>query len=656
MSPITDPTPRSNPNPSKQRKLNRSLPQLKRNAACLPCRRRRIKCDAGKPHCSSCVRSYHFLARTHPDEERDAKGIQCFYDDEALEGDEEDSSVDKEHVLPTHRDKGSKRKERAEDEDPQDVIKRLENKVFELQQALSSTSTAPPLSADNTGSASGPNSVPRTASSTSASLKEPRLWSGPFETPTNIMKGDTPTNILKEVYNSAMGSFTSDPPSIDFDFGMPSAAGDSINGAGFAASVAGGIDDEAGKMGGAFLDLLWPGWPPTLPTPAMVDHLVETFFTMVPSIGRIIHRQTFLTRLALPPTHADFPHRALLHAMCAAASSYSAAVKVRSGQENVAKYSDDSRRARGKGFDVNISDDPCFSERNAMYAIAALKYDHMNGKGLFDLVQAMLILAHWSQSNARWIDGWMLIGAATRLVVCLGLLNQNPDISFSMPTIKKSILDPPKNDAEREERIATVFYVFFFDVSSSASSGWPCCLPIDELNSKLPGSREEFDLGMYINKNPQSFHSPEFYTSHPVPDGYVMLVKSNALLMRATKFTRRCRSMDPSERLLACQLPEFRQIDSDIAAFGLSFPPSLRDPVQYRNGYSKGIDADLISAHLVPHIAAIFLHEPFADLADPQCPSTTRILSEARAVLNIVYLIVSSSADISYMLLPMASL
>lgn len=29
-----------------------------------------------------------------------------------------------------------------------------------------------------------------------------------------------------------------------------------------------GLDGEAGKLGGAFMDLIWPGWPPRLPTPS----------------------------------------------------------------------------------------------------------------------------------------------------------------------------------------------------------------------------------------------------------------------------------------------------------------------------------------------------------------------------------------------------
>lgn len=112
----------------KVRKLNRSNNQLKRNSACIPCRRRRIKCDAGKPHCSSCIRSFHFLERTQPDQERDEAGVQCWYDEEG-DGHEE------EEPLP----KGRKRSAvsngivhvEEEEADAQEAIRKLEARVGE---------------------------------------------------------------------------------------------------------------------------------------------------------------------------------------------------------------------------------------------------------------------------------------------------------------------------------------------------------------------------------------------------------------------------------------------------------------------------------------------------------------------------------------------
>jgi hypothetical protein len=121
------------PTPAKpHRKLNRSAPQLKRNAACLQCRKRRIRCDAGKPHCGSCTRSHLFLARTQPDAARDATGIVCSYDEEegGLEGVEGFKPVEPHvHVMES---KGKKRRQSGDEEDDaQDAVRRLEARVGE---------------------------------------------------------------------------------------------------------------------------------------------------------------------------------------------------------------------------------------------------------------------------------------------------------------------------------------------------------------------------------------------------------------------------------------------------------------------------------------------------------------------------------------------
>lgn len=114
--------------PRKHRKLNRSQPQLKRNAACLPCRRRRIKCDAGKPHCSSCTRSFQFLQRTNPDPARDSQGVQCFYEEEEDEDEEQAASASGSGALSGDRL-----------DDPKVAVKKLEARVGESRLVAGST-------------------------------------------------------------------------------------------------------------------------------------------------------------------------------------------------------------------------------------------------------------------------------------------------------------------------------------------------------------------------------------------------------------------------------------------------------------------------------------------------------------------------------------
>lgn len=63
----------------------------------------------------------------------------------------------------------------------------------------------------------------------------------------------------------------------------------------------------AGGTGSATSDVLPSAWPLGLPPPAVLYHLVETFFTSVPLASRLIHKPTFMVALRQLPTSLDFP-------------------------------------------------------------------------------------------------------------------------------------------------------------------------------------------------------------------------------------------------------------------------------------------------------------------------------------------------------------
>ena len=62
-------------------------------------------------------------------------------------------------------------------------------------------------------------------------------------------------------------------------------------------------------------ELLIAGWNPDLPSPAIVNHLIDIFFNCDPCGSRILHRPSFLAAMQLPAYHSKFPHVALLHAI-----------------------------------------------------------------------------------------------------------------------------------------------------------------------------------------------------------------------------------------------------------------------------------------------------------------------------------------------------
>ena len=96
--------------------------------------------------------------------------------------------------------------------------------------------------------------------------------------------------------------------------------------------------DEPLSLDASLLQLLYPAWPPSLPLPATVQHLVTLFFTraqvrllsillagvaltfrlQVPA--SMINKARLLASLDLQPDDKGFPSVALLHAICAYAS------------------------------------------------------------------------------------------------------------------------------------------------------------------------------------------------------------------------------------------------------------------------------------------------------------------------------------------------
>lgn len=160
------------------------------------------------------------------------------------------------------------------------------------------------------------------------------------------------------------------------------------------------------------MDLFWPGWPPNLPEPNIVNDLyvlhlthlcwklttrIESFFTKVPALPRMMNRSKLLTRMSLPPTHSDFPHPSLLHAICACASLWCApAVYAQSTMAPGTLPKLMSAPASGQKF-ANFTADPptsTFSSHQADLAESTIQEGLGSGHKLFDIVRAMVCQKH----------------------------------------------------------------------------------------------------------------------------------------------------------------------------------------------------------------------------------------------------------------------
>ncbi|KAG9100134.1 hypothetical protein FRC06_004492 [Ceratobasidium sp. 370] len=98
------------------------------------------------------------------------------------------------------------------------------------------------------------------------------------------------------------------------------------------------------------------------------------------------------------------------------------------------------------------------------------------------------------------------------------------------------------------------------------------------------------------------------------------------------------------------ETPAFRHLESTIAIFRSTFPPGFHEPITQT---ARGFDTQLYIAHLIPHVffpvtsAIILMHEEHADIDSPNCLSTQKSMLAARAILDLVYIVCSTSYDIT---------
>ncbi|CAE7122601.1 unnamed protein product [Rhizoctonia solani] len=338
---------------------NKSANALKRNQACRQCRKRKMKCDAGRP-CKSCLRTHAAAVGNLVKQGLPFDSIQpdCVYD-----GDDH------------------------EDSPPQASTSRAQIQGQPL--------FTPPLQTTSLA----PGHLPGLFDSASVGL--------------DTFLGDVNTrDIIQE--NNALFTNLSNPyiPSLEQSYNFP------------------GPEPSA---------IVPHNWPEELPEPYVLNHLVRTFFASHALAPHLLHRPTFLARLALPPTHAAFPAPSLLHAIAAVGALYAPqpgpALDFDSGPivgsvfrppEELEKIKRLRERleAGGSGRATRSNgplDDMSFGDKHAALCFAKALDGARTGNRLLESVQALIVLAWWMGANARWSEGWAITGMIMRYCIPIGL-------------------------------------------------------------------------------------------------------------------------------------------------------------------------------------------------------------------------------------------
>lgn len=264
--------------------------------------------------------------------------------------------------------------------------------------------------------------------------------------------------------------------------------------------------------------------------------------------------------MTLSPSHYNFPNEAILHAICAASARYTARVQTSDPCGEPWKCT--------SKYHEHPALDPDFGTRHSLFAKRVIDRNLAAGHCMYESAQALAILSFHYHSHARWVEGWVGIGMLGRIIVPLGLMN---DSSIVKPggAPKQSLMEPARDDIEREERRALLWTALIYDVQTSAASGWAGGIQIDEITSQLPAGLASIESGFAIPENDQTARSPDLFTRHPVLDGFLMHVKAHILLHRVGKFCRlwKTRGSSASGCLEGRDSKEFKELDGMIGTF-----------------------------------------------------------------------------------------
>ncbi|KAI0361192.1 hypothetical protein OH77DRAFT_1585344 [Trametes cingulata] len=549
-------------------------PALRRNQACLSCRKRKLKCDAARPHCGTCVKQWQSLISVpppvgyaHPTEP------QCSYD--PVEG------------LPI-----------APNIDPSERIRMLEEQISQLKSQLNDT---------------------RHYDSRSTSPRHAHLNQNGHRFASGSSNGHTPDS------SPNGGGIVLPHASLDAVHQLsPDSSGSLPRGSTSSPELRQGNHQP---MPDPLMDMLFAGWDPDLPDPDTLDHYIDVFFKCDPCGSRVLHRPSFLASMHLHPKDPNYPHPAILHAICASASRWAS--------QEIVTLPDGTRR--DKFADIHVSKTRAYIDRTMA-----------TGQDIFPVMQACIILSWYFYQEGRWVEVWIFAGFQTRAAIPLRL-NYPGTFSATGASAPGAYLAPPKDHRDLECRRRTWWMTIMFDRIVSVG-GWLHGVDERDIGTEFPLRRIDFETSANVPPNPQHLLTEDLFVRHPpmYTDSFILFLKAVMLFGRVTDYNTRSNlraNAPPSKNQNPFVLPGFKELDRLVAQdFLQSLPPEFKNVDITSDG---ALDTDLYMVHLVPHAATITLHNPYLNFSDSSSISTRRCIHATRSILAAYYRLSETSLDIT---------
>ncbi|KAK4054351.1 hypothetical protein OIO90_003584 [Microbotryomycetes sp. JL221] len=362
--------------------------------------------------------------------------------------------------------------------------------------------------------------------------------------------------------------------------------------------------------------LLATGYSPNLPPPPTVKRIVDLYLTSKHPCTSMFDVSMMRARLSNQPTHPEYPHAALLHAMIA--------LEVDLHGEQVLGDHPLPAAAESAGDSV--------AHWHAMQARTAADRGAHSCDRFFDIVQAVTLLSIYSYRICRFQDIWHLTGLGARIAVALRL-NKVPVFSqdwkweyCAYTNAPIDVVRLPRNVKEVTDRRMAFWWTYVGERFAAANTGWAMMIQDDDIGTLLPSATPDRPDAPDDWKH-MLLSSPDFFLSHPphLIGGLQLFFKATVLLGRASMHSRKlprfndgCNIANSSEQ--ARSNPNFTTFERNLGEY-------IRSTAAFVAANSDNDYTPFVAA--MPHIARILAHEPLcgsslSDLSLVLCTDAAR--------------------------------
>lgn len=405
-----------------------------------------------------------------------------------------------------------------------------------------------------------------------------------------------------------------------------------------------------------------------LPEQPLLNRLVDVFFEDH-DCAYIFHPGRLRERIALGPDHQNYPQSAALHIIVALA--YASRPEIDEEISGGRKPTERSG-AHYRHFAA--------SSQSLLHSFHCDKL-----KTPLDLVRASLLLVSKLYGQGDQLESYLASAQAARLCVALNLNRDVPTRAeqqmqqlqylLMQPRITDtSIIRPePSDEIEAEELRRTMLLMFAIDRTSIAGTLWPGNLTEEDYTAELPRATFQEFISTTTNnmhtqewvgrRNTLSIHSHDFFSRRTM-DAEQFFFKLTVLLGRCAQYVSRIsRTATPTQIVSA---PRFQQLENWIAAMHLesyevanqALKVSSSSPAAWsaRKADSSALTAYLLNASgnqtmsknmvvtpaLLPYACTLTLHEPLAALSSE---SEERCKAATRGAINVLRLCALHAQD-----------